>query len=92
MAKMFVAKRKDKAKVLAFAVKNQNHADLHYYVVDKVNKAKGDALWFYVDDENDATSTLFWVDDENEANLKVFRVDNDYDAQWKKSNNLRDRL
>jgi GTPase Era involved in 16S rRNA processing len=92
MAKMFVAKQKNDAKVLAFAVKSQSSVDLLYYVVDNANKAKGDALWFYEDDKNNATSTLFWVNEEYEANLKVFRVENDYDAQWKKSNNLRDRL
>ncbi|NDJ26796.1 hypothetical protein DMB95_01855 [Campylobacter sp. MIT 12-8780] len=91
MAKIFV-KNTGTAKIKCCEVTSEHRADILVYVVDKDYKAKNDALWFYTDNENSASSTITWVKNESSAQLKVMFVDKDYKAKWKSSNQFRGRL
>ena len=65
---------------------------MHFFKVDKERDAKGDALWYFVEKEREATIKVFWVEKERDADIKVFKVDKDRNAKWNKSNSWTARL
>ena len=67
-------------------------ADLLYHEVKWEYQAKGDALWFFVNQDYRATFKIYWVDPEHQADLKVYRVCYPYQAKWRTSHPLRNRL
>jgi hypothetical protein len=65
---------------------------LVYCEVAQDYRAKGDVLWFYVSQENQATCKIFWVQQENKADVKVFKTSQDYRAKWNKNNKFQNRI
>jgi uncharacterized protein YciU (UPF0263 family) len=75
-----------------FAVDQEYKADLIYCEVAQDYKAKGDTLWFYVKQENQATCKIFWVQQDYKADVKVFKTNQEYKAKWNKSNKFQNRI
>ena len=75
-----------------FLEKKDYKVDLVFFEVTKEYKAKGDALWFFVDREYQADFTVFWTDKEYKADLNVFKTDKDYKAKWNKNHKLQSRI
>jgi hypothetical protein len=92
MAKVFVVNQKYNATVKMFAVRNGYGTDLIYCEVKEDYRAKGDALWYYVKHEYEATCKIFWVQHDYEADVKVFKTNRESEAKWKKSNQFQNRI
>ncbi len=63
-----------------------------YYIVDQEYNAKGDALWFYVDQDFQATCKIFWVNQDYQADVKVCKIDQEYRAKWNSNNKFQSRI
>lgn len=92
MANIWVAERENQADAKVFKVKYEGSADLLWCEVNHSNKAKGDALWYFVDRANQADFKIYWVDYEGQADIKVCEVKYTSSAKWKKSNKFQNRL
>ena len=75
-----------------FVVQKEREADVKIFNCSKDRDAKGDALWYFVEKEREATVKVFWVEKERDADIKVFKVDKDRNAKWNKSNSWTARL
>lgn len=91
MAKIVVTDQYD-ADVKAFEVQSAWDADIVVCVVDQYDEQGKDELWYFVDNQWDATTKLHWVDSEWDAELKVAFTDSVWDAGWKTNHNLQGRL
>ena len=92
MAKIYVTDRKCSNEVKIFSVDHEYQADLIFFEVNYQNQAKGDELWYFVDYQNEADTTVRWVDHDYDADLKVYKARHQYQAKWKKSHKLRNRI
>ena len=92
MAKVYVTSTESKANIKVCMVKIESWADLLFYETSSESSAKGDFLWYFVNNESHASIKIFWIDSESRADLRVFKVNSQTKAKWQKSSKLVGKL
>lgn len=93
MAKILEVKHENQADATVCEVAYESQADLCWHEVPYPQQAEGDALWCFVNYEDQASFKIFRVKYEKQAALKVFKVKYPEKAGWRTPGHpLRGRL
>ena len=93
MAKILVAALASKADASVFEVPFETQADLCWHEVHYPQQAEGDALWCFVQYDEQASFRVFRVKHEKQAALKIFKVPFANKAGWRNTDHaLREKL
>ena len=83
MAKILEVKYENLADARVCEVAHESLADLCWHEVAYPTQASGEALWFFVHYDNQASFKIFRVKRESQADLKIFKVAQAADAGWR---------
>ena len=93
MAKILETKYDSQADAKVCEVAYESQADLCWFEVNHATQAQGDAVWCFVDYEQQASFKILWVKYETQADLKVHKVKYAEQAGWRTPNHkLRGKL
>ena len=93
MAKILEVKYENKADATVFEVPYESQADLCWHEAHYPQQAAGDALWCFVQYDEQASFRVFRVKHEKQAALKIFKVPFANKAGWRNTDHaLREKL
>ncbi|MES2610875.1 MAG: DUF6150 family protein [Pseudomonadota bacterium] len=87
MAKILVTKYENQADATVCEVAHESLADLCWYEATYEPQARGDASWYFVDYDTQASFKIFKVKYESQADIKAFQVKTPEQAGWRDAGN-----
>jgi hypothetical protein len=87
MAKILVTKYEHQADATVCEVAHESQADLCWYEATYEPQARGDATWYFVDYDTQASFKIFKVKFESQADIKAFQVQTPEKAGWRDAGN-----